>query len=397
MINYQSNTYFYFVLIALACFFFLKNKFSKTQAIFILNLIFHSLLFYFDKKRFIYFQGIILLNFMVVYYFQNNEKNIFYQNKNFIQLVTALNLIYFILVKYTYTNILTKMGLVSFVGYSFLILRLTSILIDTQRKVIKGPIIFLDYYNYLTFFPAYLSGPVNRFNQFVTDIRSSEINTPKKQFDYTFRIIWGAFKKIVIADNLFQFSINSINTNDLSHVSLFKILISTYVYCGMIYFDFSGYSDMAIGISGLFGINIPENFSRPLLSKNIQEFWNRWHISLMHWMRDYVYYPIQMYFLKDLKMNILAASVLGYLITFLITGLWHGSQIQYFYYGLYHGIAFSLFLFWKKFIQSALSQPQKDFYNNSKIISYTAIFITFHYYIISLLLYSGKYEYFIRP
>ena len=108
MTNYQSNTYFYFVLIALACFFFLKNKFSKTQAIFILNLIFHVLLFYFDKKRFIYFQGIILVNFLVIYFFQNYEKNIFYQNKFFIQFVTAFNLLYFILVKYTYTNILTK-------------------------------------------------------------------------------------------------------------------------------------------------------------------------------------------------------------------------------------------------------------------------------------------------
>ena len=397
MINFQTMLYYYFILIVVFLFCAFKTKFQKTQKMLAVNLVFHVLLFYFDKKRFLQFQLIVLVNYLFVYYYQKELEVKKAKHNASMATAITLNIIYFIVVKYTYWAVLSRLGIAAFIGFSFFMFRLLSLYIDLKRNVIKEKINFSDYYNYLTFFPVFLSGPLNRFNKFQEDLTSINYNTALQQFNHTYRIVWGTFKKMVLADFLYDFSIDSINISDLSHIPSYKILISMYIYALVIYLDFSGYSDVAIGVCGLFGINIPENFNNPFKSKNIQEFWNRWHISFMHWLRDYIYYPIQMFILRNkLTKNALLASVVGYMITFLVAGLWHGNQVQYLYYGLYHGICFSIYLAWKMVIQKTLSQEQKSAYYESKFIALASVLITFHYFIFGLIFYTGKYVYFFK-
>lgn len=397
MITYQSNLYYYFVLTAIAIFSFLKVKITKSQSLLIINILFHATFFYYNKKQFIQFQVLLFINYLAITFYQRSRASFLKSNNVYLPVCILLNLSYFILIRYSLWNLTSRLGFIAFVGFSFFTFRLISLYTDLKRELIKEKIGLIDYYNYLTFFPIFLSGPLNRFTRFIEDIYSTTINTPLQQFNYTYRIIWGIFKKVVIADYLLDFSIDSIHISDLYHLASYKILISMYLYSLVLYLDFSGYSDVGIGICGLFGITVPENFNKPFSSKNIQEFWNRWHISFMHWLRDYLYYPIQVFTLRNkIITSTLVASIVGYITTFLAAGLWHGNQRQYLYYGLYHGMAFSLYLTWKNLIQKKLTKEQKNRYYSSKTISLASIVITYHYFIFGLFFFIGKYEYFFK-
>ena len=153
---------------------------------------------------------------------------------------------------------------------------------------------------------------------------------------------------------------------------------------------------MAIGIGQLFGMKISENFSSPFKSKNIQEFWTRWHISFMTWLRDYVYYPFQVFIIKKFKFkNMFILNSLSSVLIFLIAGLWHGNKPQYVFYGLYHGLAFVIFLFWRNFIYKNFTKEFKIKYIDNKYADLISVFITVNYFVISLLFFTGKYVVFL--
>ncbi|MBC7713349.1 MAG: hypothetical protein H7177_08420 [Rhizobacter sp.] len=395
MIDYQSFTYFYFVFFAVAVLWFGQKFTSKKNTIFVINVIFHVLFFYFNKKQFFVFQVILLVGFLSTKVLCRNK-----DRKALSALFVTVTTIIFIQLKYPILqlNIFTAIApTISIIGLSFVTFRMISVFVDLKRKAIKREITFIDYYNYLTFFPAYLSGPLDKYNHFVDETEQTIGPEAKDQLQNVYRVILGTFKKLVIADYLTTLSIDSMYTPDIFMLPFVKVMFSMYIYSIVLYFDFSGYSDVAVGIGGILGIKVPENFDNPFASKNIQEFWNRWHISFMHWLRDYVYYPFQMFLLKTVKIkNIVLVSSFGFFITFLVAGLWHGSNKHYLFYGLYHGACFSIYLIWRNLLQKKTSSNFKAFYNKSQVVRTLSIVLTYHYFIFGLFFFTDKYQYFVN-
>jgi D-alanyl-lipoteichoic acid acyltransferase DltB (MBOAT superfamily) len=189
--------------------------------------------------------------------------------------------------------------------------------------------------------------------------------------------LWGMIKKIIVADNLAVMVNNIFATIDSQ--SSFALIIAIYCYAIQIYFDFSGYTDMARGSSRLLGIEIIDNFNFPYFAPSIQDFWKRWHISLSSWILDYIFRPLQMKWREMGDPGI----ILSLMITFFICGLWHGLALNYMIWGLYHGALMSFsFLTYKKWIKFC-----KVYKFNQTVVYLFDVFVTFHLVCFSWLLF----------
>jgi len=219
------------------------------------------------------------------------------------------------------------------IGISYYTFQALGYLIRIDRGIEKVEHNFLVFATYLLFFPKFLSGPVERSNHFLPQL-NNPASFDKNNIESGLRsFLFGLFKKVVIADNLY--GIVSHVYSDVHHfagVSLIILLIvqTIYIYC-----DFSGYTDMALGIAKLFGINLIDNFNRPLLARNISEFWRRWHISLSSWCNDFIYNP----FIVKYRRFGNNAVIFGIFLTFFIVGIWHGANLTFIILGLLQGIA----------------------------------------------------------
>jgi D-alanyl-lipoteichoic acid acyltransferase DltB (MBOAT superfamily) len=231
------------------------------------------------------------------------------------------------------------------VGISFYTFQTLSYSIDLYRKKIDCERNFLKFAIFVSFFPQLVAGPIVRASHFLPQIRKKFIPVEENNFMAgLLRVFRGLFKKIVIADILAQLGVEAIFSNP-EYYSSVDLLFAMYGYAYQIYNDFSGYSDIAIGAAAMLGFNIPENFNKPYVSQNIREFWQRWHISLSTWFRDYLYLPIaysttrkfgkKAYFGMKKDMFIYMISI-G--ITFILCGLWHGAAINFVLWGGYHGV-----------------------------------------------------------
>jgi D-alanyl-lipoteichoic acid acyltransferase DltB (MBOAT superfamily) len=180
-----------------------------------------------------------------------------------------------------------------------------------------------------------MSGPIDRPNKLIPQLQKE-----KRTFDYTLavdglrQILWGLFKKMVIADNCA--TIVDPVWNNIGNTSASTLLFFAVLYSFQIYADFSGYTDMAIGVGKLLGFRLAKNFNYPLFAQNIADFWRRWHISLTSWLTDYVFTPLNFIFRKKKKWGIILAVV----INFLLVGLWHGANWTFVVFGLYQGLLF---------------------------------------------------------
>lgn len=231
------------------------------------------------------------------------------------------------------------------VGLSFYTLRAISYSIEAYRGTIAPSISLLDYSIYLSFFPQLLSGPIARPQHFLPQLQhggATRITDIHCSFGF---ILNGLFKKVVLAS---YFGVIADNVFAIPHIySTLEVLGAVYAYAIVIYCDFSGYSDMAIGIAGLMGFISPQNFSNPYFSTSIQEFWRRWHISFSEWLRDYVYISLG----GNRKGRIRQA--MNTLVTMLVSGLWHGVGINYLIWGFIHGIGLIAQQTWKRLRNSA--------------------------------------------
>ena len=225
-----------------------------------------------------------------------------------------------------------SMSVILPVGISFYTFQTMSYTIDIYRKKLEPTKDFISFASFVSFFPQLVAGPIERASNLLPQILK------KREFKYEqavqgLRLIfWGMFKKIVIADQLAPI-VDEIfsNYNDLGGGMLF---LGAFYFAFQIYCDFSGYSDIAIGTSKLFGFEIMSNFKFPYFSRNIGEFWRRWHISLSTWFRDYLYIPLGGS--KEGKWK----SLRNILIIFIISGLWHGANWTFIFWGLFHSILF---------------------------------------------------------
>ena len=238
----------------------------------------------------------------------------------------------------TWDGLLTAAGLPTLawapillpIGISFFTFHALSYLIDIYRGVARHLVAPLDFGLYIAFFPQLIAGPIVRFHE-IRDQLVSRHETIDAAAAGLYRFAFGLGKKVLIADTVAPIA-NAAFGTPTDHLSTGVALLGVLAYTVQLYFDFSGYSDMALGLGLLFGIRFPENFDRPYASRSITEFWRRWHMSLSRWFRDYLYIPLGGNRGADL------ATFRNLIIVFLATGLWHGANWTFVVWGAYHGL-----------------------------------------------------------
>ncbi len=192
---------------------------------------------------------------------------------------------------------------------------------------------------YLLFFPAFTAGPINRFRPFLADLETGPSPMPWERLrGNLLRLGFGLVKILVLGRLAYLNAIVSPGFDELLPAPGWRLALGLYWYYLYIYLDFSGYCDAAIAIADCLGIRLPENFRWPVLAANLQDFWNRWHISLSHWCRDYVFFPLNLTFVSRWRLGGLSATCLAAMTTFLLIGLWHGDAWHWLGYGAWHGL-----------------------------------------------------------
>ncbi len=228
----------------------------------------------------------------------------------------------------------------AWLGFSYVAFRLIHTVRDRQAGILP-PLSLREYSSYVLFAPAYIAGPIDRVERFVDELRTIPamhgLDAPRFA-DAGQRIAVGAFKKFVIADTLAQgMSLTAANAAQGESTALLWLLL--YGYALRLYFDFSGYTDIAIGIGLLFGIRLPENFKRPYLKTNITTFWQSWHATLSAWARTYVFSPLSRALLqRKPRPSTTLIVFIAQVATMVTIGLWHGITWNYFIWGVWHGV-----------------------------------------------------------
>lgn len=221
-------------------------------------------------------------------------------------------------------------------GISYFTFKLLSYLIEIHRGTMLATRDFISFATYVAFFPCMLSGPIDRPDKFIPQLQKERVFNHILTVDGLRQILWGMFKKMAVADTIAVFVDEQLAMNHLSQVSGSTMIFVFLAYTFQIYADFSGYSDMAIGVGKVLGIKVTPNFRYPFFALNIADFWHRWHISLTSWMTDYVYLPLSFIFRGWRKWGLIVAII----INFVIVGMWHGAGWNYIIYGCYHGLLF---------------------------------------------------------
>ena len=265
---------------------------------------------------------------------------------------------------------------IKWLGFSYFAFRLLHTLRD--RLSGKLPDLTLDeYVTYIIFFPTYTAGPIDRVQRFVQDLRQPVHPDINATLNGGTRILLGIFKKFVLADSLALIALNNINSDQVKAAGWLWILL--YAYALRIYFDFSGYTDIAIGLGQLLGIQLPENFERPYLKQNLTLFWNSWHITLAQWFRAYFFNPLTRS-LRSSSRNISLPLIIfiGQLSTFILIGLWHGISWNFAIWGAWHGIGLFIHNRWSNLIRSK-SSSLDNHPRLSQVVRLSSMAITFNY------------------
>ncbi|GHS85728.1 O-acyltransferase [Bacteroidia bacterium] len=220
------------------------------------------------------------------------------------------------------------------IGISFYTFRLLSYVIDINRNKYEPTQDIIAFSTYVAFFPCILSGPIDRPDTFIPQLQS------KRSLDYSLlvdglrQILWGFFKKMVIADHCANI-VNAVWEHH-SDCSSGTLILTAVLYAFQMYADFSGYTDMAIGIAKTLGFRVTKNFNHPFLAQNVADFWRRWHISLTSWLTDYVFMPLNVAWRNWGKFGMILAII----VDFIICGLWHGANWTFVLWGTLHGLLF---------------------------------------------------------
>ncbi|EOT51427.1 MULTISPECIES: D-alanyl-lipoteichoic acid biosynthesis protein DltB [Enterococcus] len=279
-----------------------------------------------------------------------------------------------------------KPSILGFLGISYLTFRSVQMIMETRDGLIKE-YSWINYLRFLLFFPTISSGPIDRYRRFLKDEQ-----TVPERVQYVellgkgiHSIMMGFLYKFIIGYYLGTVLLPIVSERSLVAGGLSWSLVGyMYVYSLYLFFDFAGYSLFAVGTSYIMGYNVPVNFNKPFLSPNIKEFWNRWHMSLSFWFRDYVYMRLMFTLMKKkvFKSRIVSSNV-GYFALFLLMGVWHGLTWYYLLYGVYHAAWICLNDAWIRYKKKHKNLP------SNRLTYLLAIFLTFNGVCISFLIFSG--------
>lgn len=343
-----------------------------------LTILFVILVFKNSILQFLYLIAYMVLSlFVIKLYMQLRIK--YKRNK---KIYIAAILLVIIPLIYSKISVFAGKNIFGFLGLSYIFFRVIQIIIEIYDGVIKEVNIF-ETIEFLLFFPSLSSGPIDRSRRFLQDnsIVYSKYDYDKLLSSGIVKLILGLVYKYPIA-SIFYFLLNGkikMLTGCLHWIAY------SYTYGLYMFFDFAGYSLMAIGTAYILGIKLPDNFNKPFISVDMKDFWNRWHISLSHWFRDFVFTRLIIGAArKKITANRLLIATISLVINMTLMGLWHGLQSHYILYGIYHGVLLAF---------TELYQKKSKFYKkykNNRIYLFVSWFVTINLVMFGFLIFSGK-------
>ena len=372
--NYFEGNEFFLLLFVVLLIGFVLNYFGKRKDYYILSLsiLFAGAIYGKSKSMVVYLLAFIIYQYVLVFIAQRMD------SKRLKPLV-MLSILPLVVNK---VFAISQLHLLAFIGISYMSFKTIQIMLEISDGLIKEKISVKDYLQFLLFFPTVSSGPIDRSRRFL-----KEINEVMPRKDYLelagsgiYRIVLGFLYKVVLSTYVYQMLFALSNTGTVVYSIKYMYLYTLYLF-----FDFAGYSLMAVGSSNILGIQTPMNFNKPFLSIDIKDFWTRWHITLSTWLRDFVFSRVLMQVIrKKWFKNRLHNAAYAYMVNMLVMGFWHGISVSYIAYGFYHGVLMSGFEIYQKKSNFYKKNKNKTWY---KLISW---FVTINLVMIGFFIFSGE-------
>lgn len=372
--NYFEGNEFFLLLLVVLLIGFVLNYFGKRKDYYILSLsiLFAGAIYGKSKSMVVYLLAFIIYQYVLVFIAQRMDS----KRLNPLVMLSILPLVI------NKVFAITQLHLLAFIGISYMSFKTIQIMLEISDGLIKEKISVKDYLQFLLFFPTVSSGPIDRSRRFLKEI--NEV-MPRKDYlelagDGIYRIVLGLLYKVVLSTYVYQILLALSNTGTIVYSIKYMYLYTLYLF-----FDFAGYSLMAVGSSNVLGIQTPMNFNKPFLSIDIKDFWTRWHITLSTWLRDFVFSRVLMQVIrKKWFKNRLHNAAYAYMVNMLVMGFWHGISVSYIAYGFYHGILMSGFEIYQKKSTFYKKHKNKTWY---KLISW---FVTMNLVMVGFFIFSGE-------
>ena len=372
--NYFEGNEFFLLLFVVLLIGFVVNFFEKRKDyyILVLSLLFAGAIYGKSRAMMVYLLAFVVYQYFLVFLAQRIEA------KRLKSLV-FLSILPLVINK---VFALTSLHLLAFIGISYMSFKTIQIMLEISDGLIKEKIDVKDYLQFLLFFPTVSAGPIDRSRRFLKEI--NEV-MPRKEYlelagDGVYRIVLGLLYKVVLSTYVYQMLLALSNTGTVIYSIKYMYLYTLYLF-----FDFAGYSLMAVGSSNILGIQTPMNFNKPFLSVDIKDFWIRWHITLSTWLRDFVFSRVLMQVIrKKWFKNRLHNATYAYMVNMLVMGFWHGLSVSYIVYGFYHGVLMAGFEVYQKKSNFYKKNKNKNWY---KLLSW---FVTMNLVMIGFFIFSGE-------
>ena len=372
--NYFEGNEFFLLLFVVLLIGFVVNFFEKRKDyyILVLSLLFAGAIYGKSRAMIVYLISFVIYQYFLVFIAQRIE------TKRLKPLV-FLSIFPLVINK---VFALTSLHLLAFIGISYMSFKTIQIMLEISDGLIKEKISIKDYLQFLLFFPTVSAGPIDRSRRFLKEI--NEV-MPRKEYlelagDGVYRIVLGLLYKVVLSTYVYQMLLALSNTGTVVYSIKYMYLYTLYLF-----FDFAGYSLMAVGSSNILGIQTPMNFNKPFLSVDIKDFWTRWHITLSTWLRDFVFSRVLMQVIrKKWFKNRLHNAIYAYMVNMLVMGFWHGLSVSYIVYGFYHGVLMAGFEVYQKKSNFYKKNKNKDWY---KLLSW---FVTMNLVMLGFFIFSGE-------
>ena len=372
--NYFEGNEFFLLLFVVLLIGFVVNFFEKRKDYYILalSLLFAGAIYGKSRAMMVYLFAFVVYQYFLVFLAQRIEAK-------WLKPLVFLSILPLVINK---VFALTSLHLLAFIGISYMSFKTIQIMLEISDGLIKEKISIKDYLQFLLFFPTVSAGPIDRSRRFLKEI--NEV-MPRKEYlelagDGVYRIVLGLLYKVVLSTYVYQMILALSNTGTVVYSIKYMYLYTLYLF-----FDFAGYSLMAVGSSNILGIQTPMNFNKPFLSVDIKDFWTRWHITLSTWLRDFVFSRVLMQVIrKKWFKNRLHNATYAYMVNMLVMGFWHGLSVSYIVYGFYHGVLMAGFEVYQKKSTFYKKNKNKNWY---KLLSW---FVTMNLVMIGFFIFSGE-------